>query len=268
MLSHTQRQAAADQLWAAQVDRAPIQPLTRSFPEIDVVDAYEIQLLNIARQRADGATVHGHKVGLSSKVMQQMMGVDEPDYGHLLDTMVLSEDAPVPADRYCFPRIEVEIAYVLGDTLPGEGCTEDDVLAATEFLAPSIELIDSRIVDWQIGLADTIADNASSAGVVLGAARVSPADLDPADVDAVLFQDGAEVARGNTSAVLGNPTTAVAWLARTVASFGVKLEAGHVILPGSCTRAFDVRAGSTFRADFAGLGSVGLSFTTTGGDDQ
>jgi 2-keto-4-pentenoate hydratase len=268
MLSPTDRQAAADLLWAAERDRAPIQPLSTTFPEIDVVDAYEIQLLNIARQRASGATVHGHKVGLSSKVMQQMMGVDEPDYGHLLDTMVLTEDTPVAADRYCYPRIEVEIAYVLGDTLPGEDCTEDDVLAATEYLAPSIELIDSRIVDWRIGLADTIADNASSAGVVLGRDRVRPRDLDPADIDAVLFQDGAEVARGNTSAVLGNPTTAVAWLARTVASFGVKLEAGHVILPGSCTRAFDVRAGSTFRAEFTGLGSVDLSFTSTGGDHQ
>ena len=266
MLSPTDRQAAADLLWSAERDRAPIQPLSTTFPGIDPVDAYEIQLLNIGRRRAAGATVYGHKVGLSSKVMQQMMGVDEPDYGHLLDGMVLAEDVPVPADRFCYPRIEVEIAYVLGDTLPGEDCTEADVLAATEYLAPSIELIDSRIVDWRIGLADTIADNASSAGVVLGAARVAPADLDPADIEAVLYQDGAEVARGNTSAVLGDPTTAVAWLARTVASFGVKLEAGHVILPGSCTRAFDVRAGSTFRAEFAGLGSVDLSFT--GGENQ
>jgi 2-keto-4-pentenoate hydratase len=267
MLSPSDRRYAADQLWAAEQDRLPIEPLTTSFPGIDVVDAYEIQLINIARQRAGGASVYGHKVGLSSPVMQQMMGVDEPDYGHLLDTMVLTEDTPVPAARYCFPRIEVEVAYVLGDTLPGESCTEADVLSATEFLAPSIELIDSRIVDWRIGLADTIADNASSAGVVLGAQRVSPRDLNPADIDAVLYQDDEEVARGNTSAVLGNPTTAVAWLARTVASFGVKLEAGHVVLPGSCTRAFDVRAGSTFRAEFAGLGSVALSFTT-GGDNQ
>jgi 2-keto-4-pentenoate hydratase len=261
MLTATQREAAADLLWVAERDCAPIQPLSGTFDGIDVVDAYEIQLLNIARKRDAGAGVYGHKVGLSSPVMQQMMGVDEPDYGHLLETMVLFEQSPVPADRYCYPRIEVEIAYILGDTLPGESCTEDDVLRATEYLAPSLELIDSRIADWRIGLADTIADNASSAGVVLGAARVRPADLDPADIEAVLLQDGVEVARGNTSAVLGNPTTAVAWLARKVASFGVKLEAGHVILPGSCTRAFDVRAGSTFRAEFSGLGSVALTFT-------
>jgi 2-keto-4-pentenoate hydratase len=262
MLSSAQRQDVADLLWSAERDREPVAPLTETFPDLDAEDAYRVQLLNIDRQRAAGAGVAGHKVGLSSLVMQQMMGVDEPDYGHLLSTMELSEDRAVDVSRFCAPRIEVELAYVLGATLPGEGCTEADVLAATEYVAPSIELIDSRIRDWRIGLADTIADNASSAGFVLGAARVAPGDLDVADVEAVLSQDGVEVARGNSGAVLGDPTTAVAWLARTVARFGVELRAGHVILPGSCTRAFDVRGGSTFRADFAGLGPVALSFTS------
>ncbi|GIH71353.1 2-keto-4-pentenoate hydratase [Sphaerimonospora thailandensis] len=265
MLEEALRAEAAERLWAAERDRAPIEPLTESFPGIDVVDAYEIQLVNIRRRLAGGAGVYGHKVGLSSPVMQKMMGVDEPDYGHLLDTMVLSEDEPVQTGRYCYPRIEVEIGYVLGSSLPGEGCTEEDVLAATEYIVASLELIDSRIRDWKIGLADTIADNASSAGVLLGAARRTPAELraagvDIADIEAVLYNGDAEVTRGNTSAVLGDPTTAVAWLARKVASFGVKLEAGHVILPGSCTRAVDVRPGDTFRAEFAGLGSVTARF--------
>ncbi|MEV0057489.1 2-keto-4-pentenoate hydratase [Saccharopolyspora shandongensis] len=260
MLDATTRQAAADALRAAQSDRAPIDPLTERFPGIDVVDAYEIQLLNIRRQLAAGAVVRGHKVGLSSPVMQRMMGVDEPDYGHLLDTMFLAEDRAVETARYCYPRVEVEIGYVLGDSLPGEGCTEEDVLAATEYVVPSLELIDSRIRDWRIGLADTIADNASSAGVVLGAARAKPGELDLADIEAVLFSGGTEIARGNTSAVLGNPTTAVAWLARKVATFGVRLEAGHVILPGSCTRAVDVAPGEEYRADFTGLGSVTARF--------
>ena len=229
------------------------------------MDAYEIQLINIRRRLAAGARVRGHKVGLSSPVMQQMMGVDEPDYGHLLDTMVLSQDAPIPADRYCYPRIEVEIGYVLGSSLPGEGCTEADVLAATEYVVPSLELIDSRIRDWRIKLADTIADNASSAGVILGEARRTPADLeaagvDLANIDAVLYAGETEIASGNTSAVLGNPTACVAWLARKVADFGVKLEAGHLIIPGSCTRAIDARPGDTFRAEFAGLGTVTASF--------
>ena len=265
MLDAAQRSAAAELLWAAERDRAPVGPLTEAFPGIDVVDAYEIQLANIRRRLAAGARVRGHKVGLSSPVMQQMMGVDEPDYGHLLDAMVLAQDAPVPAAAYCYPRIEVEIGYVLGSPLPGAGCTEADVLAATEYVVPSLELIDSRITDWRIKLADTIADNASSAGVILGEARRSPAELaadgvDLANIEAVLYQGGTEVARGNTSAVLGNPTACVAWLARKVADFGVKLEAGHLILPGSCTRAIDARPGDTFRAKFAGLGTVTASF--------
>ena len=265
MLDSTQRMTAAELLWAAERDLAPVDPLTETFPGIDVTDAYEIQLINIRRKIAAGARVRGHKVGLSSPVMQQMMGVDEPDYGHLLDAMVLSEDAPIPAAGYCYPRIEVEIGYVLGSALPGAGCTEADVLAATEYIVPSLELIDSRIADWRIKLADTIADNASSAGVILGGARRTPAELaargtDLADIEAVLYAGDTEVARGNTSAVLGNPTACVAWLARKVADFGVKLEAGHLILPGSCTRAIDARPGSAFRAEFAGLGTVTASF--------
>jgi 2-keto-4-pentenoate hydratase len=203
--------------------------------------------------------------------MQQMMGVDEPDYGHLLDTMVLSQETPIPAGKYCYPRIEVEIGYILGAPLPGEGCTEEDVLAATEYIVPSLELIDSRITNWQIKLPDTIADNASSAGVILGEARRTPAELaergvDLANIDAVLYSGDpasskdTEVARGNTSAVLGNPTWCVAWLARKVASFGVKLEAGHLIIPGSCTRAIDAKPGTAFRAEFAGLGTVTAEF--------
>jgi 2-keto-4-pentenoate hydratase len=265
MLDSTQRSTAAELLWAAERDLAPVDPLTETFPGIDVVDAYEIQLINIRRKIAAGARVRGHKVGLSSPVMQQMMGVHEPDYGHLLDAMVLPADTPIPAAGYCYPRIEVEIGYVLGSALPGADCTEADVLAATEYIVPSLELIDSRIRDWRIKLADTIADNASSAGVILGEARRTPSELaargvDLANIDAVLYSGDQEVARGNTSAVLGNPTACVAWLARKVADFGVKLEAGHLILPGSCTRAIDARPGSVFRAEFAGLGTVTASF--------
>ncbi len=150
---------------------------------------------------------------------------------------------------------------MLGAELPGAGCTEDDVLAATEAVAPSIELIDSRILDWKIGLVDTIADNASSAGFVLGPERVKPSDIDLLTIDARLHRNDEVVAEGRSDAVLGNPVTAVAWLARKVADFGVRLEAGHVILPGSCTRAIDARPGDDFVAEFDGLGSVTLSFS-------
>jgi len=258
MLSADDRTNAAHALRLAESERAPIVPLRETWPAIDVVDAYEIQLVNIRRRLAGGASVHGHKVGLSSVAMQQMMGVDEPDYGHLLSDMAVS--SPVPAANYCTPRVEVEVAFILGETLPGEGCTEDDVLAATEFVAPSIELIDSRIVDWQIKIADTIADNASSAGYILGDERVKPDELDLRAIDARLLCNGEQVAEGRSDAVLGNPVTAVAWLANKVASFGVTLEAGHVILPGSVHRAIDAHPGDRFEAVFDGLGTVKLDF--------
>ncbi len=260
MLGVEIRDELAAELAQAERSREPIAPLTAAYPDLDVVDAYEIQLINIRQRVAEGARVVGHKVGLSSKAMQQMMGVDEPDYGHLLDEMQVFEDTPVKAGRYLYPRVEVEVGFILSADLPGAGCTEADVLAATEALVPSIELIDSRITDWKIALCDTIADNASSAGFVLGEARVSPRDLDVKTIDAVLTRNGEVVAEGRSDAVLGNPVTSVSWLARKVESFGVRLRKGDIVLPGSCTRAIDVRAGDNFVAEFAGLGSVRLSF--------
>jgi 2-keto-4-pentenoate hydratase len=192
--------------------------------------------------------------------MQQMMGVDEPDYGHLLEDMRLLEDEPAEAGRYCYPRVEVEVGFILGADLPGEGCTEQDVVDATEAVAPAIELIDSRIADWDIRIGDTIADNASSAGYVIGPGRVKPTDIDLKTIEARLIRNGDQVAEGRSDAVLGDPLIAVAWLARKVAQFGVRLEAGNVILPGSVHRAVDVRPGDDFEAVFDGLGSVRLSF--------
>ncbi|MFE2249745.1 2-keto-4-pentenoate hydratase [Streptomyces lavendulae] len=260
MLDDRLRREAAALLRAAERERVPVRPLTELFAGIDAEDAYGIQLINIERSLADGARVTGHKVGLSSPVMQAMMGVDEPDYGHLLDTMELRPDAPVPAAAYCAPRIEVEVGFVLGADLPGEGCSGADVLAATERVVPALELIDSRIADWRITIADTIADNASSAGYVIGEGR-DPRELDLRAIEARLTTGSEVLAAGRSDAVLGDPVRAVAWLARTVARFGVPLRKGHLILPGSCTRAVDVTAGRTYTADFTGLGPVSLSFS-------
>lgn len=260
MLSDDVRAELAERLAVAERDRAPIEPLTNHYADIDVVDAYEIQLINIRQRLASGAKVVGHKVGLSSKAMQQMMGVDEPDYGHLLADMVCTEEEPVDTARYCFPRVEVEVGFILGADLPGADCTEEDVIAGTVAIAPAIELIDSRIQDWKIKLADTISDNASSAGYVLGKQRVAPGDIDIKGIDAVLTRNGEHIAEGRSDAVLGDPVIAVAWLARKVASFGVRLKAGDIVLPGSCTRAIDARPGDDFHAEFAGLGSVSLQF--------
>jgi 2-keto-4-pentenoate hydratase len=260
MLSVQTRDELAADLAQAERSREPISPLTDGNPSIDVVDAYEIQLINIRQRVAEGARVVGHKVGLSSKAMQQMMEVDEPDYGHLLDEMEVFEETPVKAGRYLYPRVEVEVGFILSDDLPGAECTEDDVLAATAAFAPAIELIDTRITDWKIKLCDTIADNASSAGFVLGTQRVSPKDIDIKTIDAVLTRNGEVVAEGRSDAVLGNPVTAVAWLARKVESFGVRLQKGDIVLPGSCTRAIDAGPGDRFVAEFDGLGSVRLTF--------
>jgi 2-keto-4-pentenoate hydratase len=260
-LTDAQRAEAAEALRVAEATQTAVPPLVQTYPGIDVVDAYEIQLLNIRRRLDAGATVYGHKVGLSSKAMQEMMGVDEPDYGHLLSDMVYTEDTPIPTQSFLIPRVEVEVGFVLGDDLPGEGCTVEDVLRCTDFIAPAIELIDSRIADWKIGLTDTIADNASSCGVILGKEWVRPADLDVAAIAATLTINGAKVAEGTSGAVLGDPTIAVAWLANKVASFGVRLQKGHVVLPGSCTRAYDVKPGDQVVAAFAGLGTVNLSFS-------
>ena len=260
MLSDEVRAQLAADLAQAERSRVPMAPLTDGNPDIDVVDAYEIQLINIRQRVAEGARIIGHKVGLSSKAMQDMMGVDEPDYGHLLDEMEVFENVPVKSSNFLYPRVEVEVGFILADDLPGAGCTEEDVLAATAAFAPAIELIDTRITNWQIKLCDTIADNASSAGWVLGEARVSPKDVDIRGICATLTNHGKVVAEGRSDAVLGNPVTAVAWLARKVESFGVRLKAGDIVLPGSCTRAIDAPPGSDFVADFAGLGSVRLSF--------
>ncbi|HJQ43747.1 MAG TPA: 2-keto-4-pentenoate hydratase [Jatrophihabitantaceae bacterium] len=260
MLTPEERDAAARALRTAEHTREAVEPLVDSYPAIDVDDSYRIQLLNIGLRLEGGATILGHKVGLSSKAMQQMMGVDEPDYGHLLSDMALTEDVPADASRWLLPRVEPEVGFILGADLPGEDCTEEDVLEATEAVTAALELIDSRIVDWRIGLADTIADNASSAGFVLGAARVKPADVDLKDIPVTLYRNEEEVGVGRSDAVLGNPVTSVAWLARKVASFGVRLEAGHIILPGSCTRAIDARPGDVFRGEFGPLGPVTLKF--------
>lgn len=263
MLDDHTRDAAARMLRDAERLCRPIDPLVEVYPGIDVTDAYAIQCINVAERSERGAEVCGHKIGLSSPVMQRMMGVDEPDFGHLLTDMVVDDGAAVDVSSMCHPRIEVELAFILGARLPGD-CTTADVLAATEYVTSAIEVIDSRIRDWRIGIVDTIADNASSGRYVLGQNRIRPSDIDLADVDARLHTGfgGRDVlvTRGNSSAVLGHPASGVAWLANRLEDFGVALEAGHVVLSGSCTRAIDVAKGDHYRADLSGVGEVFVEF--------
>lgn len=244
----------------AEASRKPVAPLSSRWPELGVADAYAIQRRNIEERVERGAAIRGHKVGLSSRAMQDMMGVHEPDYGHLLDEMFVFESHRVAMDGLIQPRVEIEVAFVLGAPLPKRGCNVADVIRATEFILPAIEIIDSRIADWKIGIVDTIADNASSARVVLGGNPARLDELDVRSIDGALRLNGELVETGTTGAVLGNPVTSVAWLAQTLGGFDVALEPGHVILPGSCTRAVPVRAGDAVRTDFDGLGSVEVTF--------
>jgi len=253
-------QEAADALWAAARDRCAIPPLTETYASLDVDGAYQVQLINVRRRLETGALVRGHKVGLSAKAMQQMLGVHEPDYGHLLDDMFCFEGDVVDSSRFLQPRAEVEVAFVLKSALAGPGVTAADVVRATDFVMPAIEVVDSRIADWRIKIEDTVADNASSGAVIVGARPTPLAAIDPALVGAVLYKNGEIAENGCSGAVLGNPVTAVAWLANKVAAFGVGLQAGHVIMPGSCTRMVPVGAGDVIRAEFDGLGHVTARF--------
>jgi 2-keto-4-pentenoate hydratase len=255
-------QAEAQQLLAAYSSREPVAPLTERHPEITLDDAYSIQLEQIERRLAGGAVIKGHKVGLTSRAMQTMLGVDQPDYGHLLDDMFYAESVPIPVSRFLQPRIEPEIAFVLGAPLAGPNLTVADVLRAVDFVVPALEIIDSRIRDWQIKLFDTIADNASSAGVVLGAqpTRLGSDTPDLSVAGCNLWRNGEIVQTGAGGAVLGHPLLALVWLANTLGERGVSLEEGSVVLPGSCTAAVPVAAADVFTADFGPLGVARAAF--------
>lgn len=249
----------ADALYRAERDRRPIQPLTEWRPGLSLSDAYRIQQVNVDRRLARGERIIGHKIGLTARAMQIKFGVDEPDYGHLLDTMWLDGRAPLDMGELIDPQIEVEPAFVLGADLAGPGVTIDDVYAATDYVSVCFEVIDSRIVDWRIVLQDTVADNGSSSRVVLGSERLRPRDLRLEDMETELEVDGRVVETGNTGAILEHPANGVVWLANAVAQYGVGLKAGHVILPGTCTRSYRINGHREAKGRIAGLGEVCLA---------
>jgi len=254
------RLGAAELLLTAYETKKPVDPLVDLYPGLTLDDSYAIQQLQIERRLAAGRTLKGHKVGLTSAAMQRQLGVDQPDYGQLLDDMFFLEHLPVPAGTYLQPRIEPEVAFVLRRPLAGPGVTVAEAVAAVDFVLPALEIIDSRIRDWKIGLLDTIADNASSGGVVLGSTPVGVGDVDLRLSGCVLHRNAEIVGTGAGGAVLGSPLSSLVWLANTVGARGVVLEAGHVILPGSITASVAVAPGDTFTAAFAGIGSVTARF--------
>jgi len=252
------REEIAEALLDAYTSRQPVEPLTGRYADLSLEDAYQIQLLQVERWLAGGARVKGHKVGLTSAAMQLQMGVNSPDFGHLLDSMFWLEHEPVPASRFVQPRIEPETAFVLGRPLQGPGVTVADAIGAIEYVLPALELIDSRIRDWKIGLADTIADNASSGGVVLGSKPTPLTSVDLRLIGCNLYKNGDLAGTGAGGAVLGSPLSSLVWLANTLGARGVTLDG--VVLPGSITASIPVAAGDTVTATFATLGTVTTRF--------
>lgn len=244
----------------AEVNRKPIDPLTLTYSGITVKDAYQIQLEGIKIKLSHGRRVVGKKIGLTSKAMQDLLGVKEPDYGHLLDDMLIRQGEPCKREELIQPKVEGEIAFVLKDKLKGPGVTVTDVLKATEFVIPAIEIVDSRIRDWKIKLEDTIADNASSARFVLGSKVVPVKNLDLRLIGMVFEKNGKIVGTGAGAAVWGHPASAIAWLANKLAEYDIALEAGEIILSGALTAALDANKGDVFTASFYELGSVSVWF--------
>jgi len=258
----------ARDLLEAELNAAPIGPPTEADPAMSIADAYAVQTAGLQLRLARGATLVGHKVGLTSEAMQEMLGVDQPDFGYLTGEMVSDSGAVLDPAAFVAPRVEAEIAFRLSAPLQGPGVEVEDVIAATEAVAPALEVIDSRVADWKIKIADTIADNASCGHVVIGA-WTDLGELDLAAVEADLVVEAAdgssETVSGRGEAVLGHPARAVAWLVRALHEYGNGgLVAGEVVLPGAMARALPVAAGGSARSTMSGLGEVNVRFR--GGD--
>lgn len=262
MLDLKTREKIVDDLFGVYETRKPLPLLTKTYPGIEVEDSYRIQEMFVARQLAAGRRIKGYKVGLTSKAMQEMSGSKEPDFSAMTDDLFFPEDTPIAASHFFDPMIEIEIAFVMKERLQGPGILPMDVIRATDFVVPAIEIVDFRVARAPgMNLIDTVADLAACGAVVLGA---NPRRLDQIDIRSVagsIICNDKEEQKGVASAVLGNPVTSVAWLANKLGEFGVAFEPGHVILTGSFVRAFPVKAGDNILCRFdQGLGDVKMSF--------
>ncbi|KWU21837.1 2-oxo-hept-4-ene-1,7-dioate hydratase [Achromobacter xylosoxidans] len=260
MLNDAQRQQAAALLIEAERTGMPTTQLDQAFPGIEIADAYAIQQRIIASKLAAGARLRGHKIGLTSKAMQSTVGIDEPDYGHLLDTMFFQDGDTIATEKLIVPRVEVELAFVLGKPLRGPDVTLFDVLDATDYVVPALELIDGRS-KYPRRIVDNIADNAACAGIILGGRPVKPLDVDLRWVAALLLKNGVIEESGVSAAVLGHPAMGIVWLANKLAAHDTGLEAGQIVLAGSFTRTVAVAKGDTIHADYGPLGGISVHFS-------
>ena len=259
MLTDEERRRGAADLTRAETERVAIPQLSRTFPNIEIADAYVIQRLWAEGRMAKGARHIGHKIGLTSRAMQMASKMTEPDYGHLLDDMLYNDGARIPADRFLAPRLEVELAFVMGEKLKGSNTRIYDVMRATEFVVPALEIIDYR-TEVPRAITDTIADNAASGGMVVGGRTIRPMDLDIRWIGATLSKNGIIEESGVSAAIMGHPAAGVAWLVNKLADQDIGLEKGQIVLAGSFTRPVSVAAGDVIQADYGPLGAIGISF--------
>lgn len=247
----------ADQLWAAEQSQTPVEPLKVQYPELTLEDAYAIQLVNYEKKLAQGEVVTGKKIGLTSLAMQQSMGVDTPDFGILLDSMRV-EGGVIQKGQVIQPRVEGELAFVMKEDLRGD-VTAEDVLAATDYITPSIEVVDSRIKDWKLTIVDTVADNASCGMYVESGIRIDPKDAIE-DIHMVLYKNGEKINEGYGRDVMGHPVHAVVWLVKCLAAYGVTVDKGDFVLAGALTAAIPAEPGDSFEIEFVDIGSVAVAF--------
>lgn len=248
----------AESLFKSEIEKKAISPLTKKYPDITISDAYKIQSSVLKRKKNE--KIVGKKIGLTSRPMQELLGVNEPDYGYITDKMIILEGDPVKISELIQPKIEAEIAFVFGEGLKGPGVTASEVLKKTIGVVPAIEVIDSRIKGWKIKIQDTIADNASSARVILGSKLTSIKDIDLRLIGLVLEKNGKIVSTGAGAAVLSSPAQAVAWLVNKLSEFNVGINPNEFVMSGSLVKAEDVKAGDCVTATFDRLGKVSTRF--------
>ncbi|MEQ1685187.1 MAG: 2-oxo-hept-4-ene-1,7-dioate hydratase [Burkholderiaceae bacterium] len=266
MLSQDTVNELARELYAARKSRTQVRHFSKRFPDMTVDDGYAVQRAWVALEVKDGRTVKGRKIGLTSRAMQQASQIDEPDFAPLMDDMFFAQGTDIPISRFIAPRVEVELAFILGKPLKGPGATLFDVLSATDYVTPAIEIIDARIEQFDREtkvmrkVFDTISDFAANAGIVLGGRPVKPTEVDLRWVGALLYKNGVIEETGLAAGVLNHPANGVAWLANKIAPFDEQLNAGDVVLAGSFTRPTTAQAGDNFHTDYGPLGSVAFRF--------
>lgn len=250
----------AQQLYDALREGRTVPPLIAQHADLTVDDAYAISLGALEKRKNDGERVIGKKIGVTSKAVQDMLGVHQPDFGFLTDRMYIEGDIDIAANGLIQPRAEAEIGFILKDSLKGPGVTAEQVIAATEAIVPCFEIVDSRIQDWKISIVDTVADNASCGVYVLGEARVDPREHDLPNLHVTVTKNGKPLSEGYGHAVQGSPAQAVAWLANTLGAYGVTLDAGDVILSGSLVPLENAVAGDVFEMNLHGVGTCTARF--------